>query len=100
MSSYSAPTGKANWCSSQKERRKTLLQAIRSPVSSRSREMWVRSRVVAIGTRNMGDCWSLPSVRSRSTLPDARSEPVSSRAPTSSSYARGGTMSSLSTNAR
>jgi len=63
---------------SQKERRKTLFQAVRSLISTRSRLMWVFSLVVANAFLCIGEGWA-PVERNICTLPLARSEPVLSR---------------------
>ncbi|CAM5583088.1 hypothetical protein SBADM41S_01818 [Streptomyces badius] len=100
MSSYSTPVGKAKACSSQKVRRKTLLQAMRSPSRIQSRVTWVAGRAFSIGLRNIGDCSRSPLARRRRTLPVAKSEPERSSSASIRAYAPGGTTSSLSTNVR
>lgn len=100
MSSYRTPVGKAKACWSQKDLRKTLLHAMRSPSRIQSRVTWVARRALSIGLRNIGDCSSSPFARSLRTLPVAKSEPEASSSPTILAKAPGGTMSSLSTNVR
>jgi hypothetical protein len=80
---------------SQKDRRNTLFHTIRSCI----RLVWTVTCVFFRVSRNGSACaqpCQARAVLNRMTLPAAMSEPVSSREPTSSSYADRATMSSLS----
>ncbi len=83
VSSYSRPSGKAKPFFSQKVRRKTLLQAMRSATSLAYRDMWVRTRASPASIRISGTCQDFSPLRWK-TLPVAKSEPLSSRLPTMS----------------
>ncbi len=80
MSSWTAPSGKRNACSSQKDRRQSLFHAVRSETSGVKRVMWVLSLVRVKIFAAKGDCFGPPR-RSRWMLPVAKSDPVSSSAP-------------------
>jgi hypothetical protein len=97
VSSYVRPSGKRKPCLSQNERRHTLFHAGRSASSGRYLVTCVFSRVSANAYLRNGD-WKVAYAVSRWTLPVAKSEPVRSSAPTSSSYAFSGSVSSLSRN--
>ncbi len=99
MSSYSTPSGQRNWCSSQNRRRNSLFQAVRSLSRAGCFVTCVPGRVALNAVKTMPAC-RVPTVVSRWKFPVAKSEPVRSSEPASSSYALRVTMSSLSTKAR